>query len=238
MTQAPDEIKIVDTLRLGSRGVQMLMKARRRIRAADPAGGSARPGAVNFPDNCHLTIEVIDPDGRNVQHRVIALELCSRRMSFLWGRYAHVGTSCIVQLTTLTGVQAPVSATIVSCQHIEGRAHEVGVAFEVPVDPEQFVSAHAETLCSDDGVVTADGSHLSDLAPAEDDDDPRVSGDAADVAARGEIAVARDMSIAKQDGVLRGEVAQLAMAIAQAAMANAELGELREKIATLGSLVD
>lgn len=59
-------------------------------------------------------------------------------LSCLHGGYVHVRTRCTIQLTTQHGTLYPVPGTVVRCSLVERNIHEVGIQFEMEVDPELF----------------------------------------------------------------------------------------------------
>ena len=73
------------------------------------------------------------------------LIVCGRNLSaggfgFVHGGFLHPGSACRLRLMRLDGQSEQVAGRIVSCRHVEGVVHEVGVQFETRIDPSAFVS--------------------------------------------------------------------------------------------------
>ena len=60
-------------------------------------------------------------------------------LSFLHGTYLYPGTDCIIRLRTRSGAHQKVVGDVVHCRCVDGRIHEVGVAFRRPINIDAFV---------------------------------------------------------------------------------------------------
>jgi CheY-like chemotaxis protein/HPt (histidine-containing phosphotransfer) domain-containing protein len=89
--------------------------------------------------NTGLTVE--HPGGGVSRLMVCARNLSAGGVGFIHGGYLHKGSRCKVLLRGLDGAMHPVGGQIVSCRHVEGVMHEIGLQFERKIDPTKFVSA-------------------------------------------------------------------------------------------------
>jgi CheY-like chemotaxis protein/HPt (histidine-containing phosphotransfer) domain-containing protein len=120
----------------------------RMDQAARTDPGQVTPGKANrrrhkrwefrMP-NTGLTVE--HPAGGTSRLMVCARNLSAGGLGFLHGGYLHKGSRCKVLLRALDGQVHPVNGQIVSCRHVEGVLHEIGLQFERRIDPTKFVSA-------------------------------------------------------------------------------------------------
>lgn len=93
--------------------------------------------------------------GGGVSHLLVCgRNLSSGGIGFLHGGYLHPGSHCQFDLITTTGETDVVIGHVVSCRHVEGVVHEVGVQFERRIDAERFVDEAAQA--SDAVVDTID----------------------------------------------------------------------------------
>jgi hypothetical protein len=60
-------------------------------------------------------------------------------VSVLHSNFVHTGTSATVTLERLDSTTVSVRGTVVRCQHISGIVHEVGIQFDVPIHPQEFI---------------------------------------------------------------------------------------------------
>jgi len=78
-------------------------------------------------------------------------------LGFLHGSFVYPSSKCLIQLTTMHGTWHNVPATVVRCNYITGRIHEVGVRFLEAIDPSEFCAQAATTrvlLVEDDPSIT------------------------------------------------------------------------------------
>src|SRR5688572_26628713 len=89
--------------------------------------------------NTGLTVE--HPGGGVSRLMVCARNLSAGGLGFIHGGYLHKGSRCKVMLRGLDGNMHPIAGQIVSCRHVEGVTHEIGLQFERKIDPTRFVEA-------------------------------------------------------------------------------------------------
>lgn len=68
--------------------------------------------------------------------------ISSGGLGFFHGAYLHVDTPCHIDLRTARGETVTVAARVVHCRHVTGQIHEVGAAFDTPIEVEPFLHGH------------------------------------------------------------------------------------------------
>lgn len=79
---------------------------------------------------------------------VSRLLVCGRNIStgglaFMHGGYLHKGSRCRLALRQTDGDLRPMSAHVANCRLIEGALHEIGIAFDERIDPNEFIQNHS-----------------------------------------------------------------------------------------------
>lgn len=99
-------------------------RARRRFRFTNPDG---------------LLLAVIHPGGSMASYRVMPRDLSELGLGFLHGNFLYPGSACRLDLRDKDGKARPIRAKIVRCDHITGRIHDIGIAFDQPIDVSLFL---------------------------------------------------------------------------------------------------
>ena len=99
-------------------------RVKRRFRFINPQG---------------LLLAVIHPGGSMVSYRVMPRDLSELGLGFLHGNFLYPGSSCRLDLRGKDGTTQPICAKVVRCDHITGRIHDVGIAFDKPIDVSHFL---------------------------------------------------------------------------------------------------
>ncbi len=81
-----------------------------------------------------VPMRVRHPGGTEVFIRVGPRDLSEHGMGFLSGGYLHAGTGIEFVLCLKSGEKIPITATVVRCEHVSGRIHDVGIKFATPVE--------------------------------------------------------------------------------------------------------
>ncbi len=63
-------------------------------------------------------------------------------ISVLHGGFLYAGTACTITLRTIDGEQLRVAGEIIRCRCVHGRAHELNVHFDQPIEIENFIDLH------------------------------------------------------------------------------------------------
>ncbi|MFN7396887.1 MAG: response regulator [bacterium] len=83
-----------------------------------------QPGGVTT--NLHYAVRNLSPDGLGILH----------------SSYVHPGTLCTIYLTSPSGEEKTIEGSVMRCQHVRGRVHEIGVKFKAPVNVRDFVEVN------------------------------------------------------------------------------------------------
>ncbi len=140
----------LDTLRLSAEEQAAVMAELDRR-----AGQRSHPGRRAFHRQPYrgrpVTALLRQPGGTVTSFAVKPHNVSCGGISFLHGGFVHTGTTCRLTLRALDGTQTEVSGMVVRCRLIRGRIHEVGVAFDSPIDLRRLLPAvqaeqtHAES---------------------------------------------------------------------------------------------
>ena len=71
---------------------------------------------------------------------VATRNISSTGLAFLHGGFVHANTTCLAQLISTQGTWRNVKGQVIRCRHIAGNIHEVGVSFDMEIEPSEFSS--------------------------------------------------------------------------------------------------
>lgn len=94
----------------------------------------------------HLIVE--QSNGVISRLTVSPRNISSGGIAFLHGGFLYAGSRCAIQLSGPKIEPVYVSGEIVSCRHIEGLLHEVGVKFVMPIDPGLYINISKDLIDS------------------------------------------------------------------------------------------
>lgn len=138
---------INDTIRLSqSERAQLLAELNRPGTGAGATKRDARRWSVPLGKAVCTTV---DAHQRTLHHVVVPRNLSSGGMAFLLGGFMYTGTKCHVTLKGLDGKAHGINGRVVRCQHVRGHLHDIGVAFDAPIKPREFLDfgdSHAFTV--------------------------------------------------------------------------------------------
>lgn len=140
-----DDKKPVDTLRLSPGDRHRLLKRMdERLPIHTSQSRRAHPRLL-----CEFrsdpVIRIRQYDGQEITYVSLARDLSADGMGFIHGCYLYPTTPVRITLTALDGERACVDGEVIHCEHVEGRFHEVGVKFGLPIDTHLFVTVNEET---------------------------------------------------------------------------------------------
>lgn len=78
-------------------------------------------------------------DGQPASCRVRPRNLSRGGIAFLHEAYVYPETPCTVVLISRMYQPIEVSGKVVGCRHVSGRLHEVAVAFDKQIEPDDFL---------------------------------------------------------------------------------------------------
>ena len=87
----------------------------------------------------HVRAHLSHPGGTVTACDVLTRDLSSGGLAFVHGGYVHVGTRVEVELRRNDAEAEAVHGVVMRCAHISRTWHSVGVKFDRPIAPEQFV---------------------------------------------------------------------------------------------------
>ena len=103
---------------------------------ADESQRRTRRWGVHF-QNAVLTVE--ERRDRHTHFIVLPRNLSTGGLGVLHGGFIHPGTACLVSMRTTTGKTRTHAGTILRCQYISGRIHELGIRFHQPINPKNYL---------------------------------------------------------------------------------------------------
>lgn len=87
-----------------------------------------------------VNVQVRHPNGAETTYRMLTRNLNSHGIGFILGRYVYVNTVCAIELPTLDNERITVTGKVVHCRHLSGVIHELGIAFDRPIEVENFIA--------------------------------------------------------------------------------------------------
>ncbi len=134
-----EQRQALDILRMSDQDHDAIVSELDRSAVASAGRDKRRSKRLPYKNVKGLTLEVTHPGGSTVRFLVKPRNISRSGLSVLHGGFIHTNTPAVVPLRSLTGKPVLVSAKIVTCRHIRGRIHELGIAFEKPIELSQFV---------------------------------------------------------------------------------------------------
>jgi hypothetical protein len=128
-----------DILRLSAKEAEILVAAL-NDRENDEEGKKQRK-SDRFPYHVPAGLQV---DFRNAREHIGSFVVAPRNISiggiaFLHGAFVYDNVECNISLRTRDGEIVVVEGRVARCRTIHGRIHEIGVAFEKPLEIDRFV---------------------------------------------------------------------------------------------------
>ncbi len=109
-------------------------------------------------------------EGKAVQFVVRPRNLSVGGISVLHGGFLYPGTACVITLRAVDGEQVRAAGMVVRCRCVHGRAHEVNIHFDEPIEIDDFVDsgrarpALASAPPTQSGAAAYPGSRVARLA--------------------------------------------------------------------------
>lgn len=163
----PNEHRTENTLRLGERELGKLLNLM-DAQAGQPSVKREHVRWAFRKTSVGLTLE--QPGGSRQTVIVATRNLSKRGMSVLHSAYVYTGTKCEVSFEVAGREAVRIPGTVRRCEHVGGRAHEVGIQFDEEVsmrdllglDPmlEAYSLEHVDPQALHGTVLIAAGSEL------------------------------------------------------------------------------
>lgn len=80
---------------------------------------------------------------------VLPVDLSEQGVCVLHGAFVYVRTPCVISLRSLDGEAVSLTGRVTRCEHVGGRAHEIGIRLDHRIDAAMFVRS-AEPFSSGD----------------------------------------------------------------------------------------
>jgi len=126
-----------NTLRLNAATLTRLIA---EMEVGSSAHNSAR-SLVRWPFlKLAVTVAIHQGAGNSTRLQLACRNLSGEGVGLLHSSFLHTGTRCTVYLPQLVGAVVPVDGKVVRCRHVRGLVHELGIAFDKPINIRQFVS--------------------------------------------------------------------------------------------------
>lgn len=135
--------KPIDTVRLSDQNKQHLIDEMDRAARATAQTGRQRLMRVAYRAR-NITVHINHPSGGLSTNAVTPRNLSAQGVAFIHGTFVYPQNRCTVELVGLGDQKVQVKGEIISCRHVRGQVHEVGVRFDKPIDLRQFVTLSPE----------------------------------------------------------------------------------------------
>lgn len=94
--------------------------------------------------NSQATLTLKTEGGGETKLSMLARNLSRWGAALVHGRYLHVGSRCELEIQSNSGSWHKIMGEVRHIRHIQGTIHELGIAFEDPIDLSEFASLTAE----------------------------------------------------------------------------------------------
>ncbi len=88
-----------------------------------------------------LPVTIEHPAGGVSRYLVCSRNLSSLGLSFVHGGYIYPGAACRIHLPRFDGEAPELRGTVIACRSVDGVVHEVGMAFQRPIDPKMYLQS-------------------------------------------------------------------------------------------------
>lgn len=136
------------------------------LEGLDVAAGAANPtGAGRRSDRrypfrlANIPTLLAQADAQVGRFLVVTRNISRGGFSFVHGSFVHVGSRCQITLPNAERELVVLKGTTVSCRHIKGMIHEVGVRFDKKIDVRQFNLGDADAADEDSIELPALSGH-------------------------------------------------------------------------------
>ncbi|MEM1213692.1 MAG: PilZ domain-containing protein [Planctomycetota bacterium] len=104
---------------------------------------------ITYCDMVVAICEVEHPGGNKARFTIRTRDLSASGVGFFHGQYLYPGSRCAVLLMAQDTGMTRLYGTVRRCNHIEGRIHMIGIAFDELIDPERFTGRPVPTAAAD-----------------------------------------------------------------------------------------
>lgn len=132
----------IQTLHLSDRDKAKLLWAIEQANQQDDAQEQRRLRVTCTNNEAVLTLKY--EDGWETQLAMLARNLSRWGAALVHGRYIHADSRCQLAIQSNNGSWQNIRGTVRHIRHIQGTIHELGIAFDEPIDLSEYVSFSAE----------------------------------------------------------------------------------------------
>ncbi len=93
-----------------------------------------------------LILEMADTEGSMSNYLIKSRNISRSGLSFFHGHAIASGTPCIVTLVKTNFSQDRCTGTVAHCRKVDDRVHEIGIAFDRPIDLSAYLSPANHTV--------------------------------------------------------------------------------------------
>lgn len=129
---------IIDTLRLSEREASELLAEIEKASAGSPLESLRQTKRWRLQSQ-RAVLSLKSQTGELQRMLAFPRNVSTGGASLLFGGFLHTGTPCQVTLRTLGGISEPVPGVVRRCRHVAGRVHELGIEFDRPVNPREYL---------------------------------------------------------------------------------------------------
>lgn len=135
--------KVENTLRVSQRELDALLAEASKPSA--PSSGSTRRRSRRWSfAGPKAVLTMIDRLGERRHYVAASRNLSTTGIAVVFGMFIHPGTRCLISLRTRSGNPSTHAATVRHSRLMRGRLHDLGIEFDTPINPLDFVKPGAE----------------------------------------------------------------------------------------------
>lgn len=141
------EQQCFNTVRLSPNEIETIMAGLERDQA-DFANSARRSRRWSIRGR-KLILTTTDESGTVRNYFSFARNLSAGGIAILHGGYLHAGAKCFLTLRGVDGRARTMRASVTHCNHLQKNLHDVGLKFEAPINPRDFIDfgdAHVFTV--------------------------------------------------------------------------------------------
>lgn len=139
MNPTKDTLALQDLLRLSPREATTLLQ---RLEAASDSAAyedQRKDRRISFREVRRIAVLLESEPLGSRTFTVIPRNISRSGIALLHGKFVYNGTACVMGLEAGDGQIVPVRGQVAWCRLIEGRIHEMGIAFDEPIDLDDFM---------------------------------------------------------------------------------------------------
>lgn len=145
----------VTPIRVRNIELEQILEEMERSSGSD-AGASKRLMRRWSIKGVKAVLTLTDSMGQQKHQMAVPRNLSTMGIGCITGSFIHVGTRCVVSLRDRRGGVRSLPGKVMRCKHVRGSLHDIGVNFDVEIQPEDFREFHDEHQFHRENVQLAD----------------------------------------------------------------------------------